>query len=83
MQTSGTPHPQFGRAFDRLAGLRWGEAVALGLLSLGTALALHPLQYAMVQVLEGYWGSGRWPDGSGALSSPAIADAAPGCVSST
>lgn len=51
-------YPRFGRAFDRLADLKWGEAVALGLLSLGIALLMHPLQYAMVQVLEGYWGSG-------------------------
>jgi hypothetical protein len=34
------------------------EVTALFVLSVGLGLVLHPLQFAMVQLLEGYWGTG-------------------------
>lgn len=34
------------------------DVIALFVLSLGLGLVLHPLQFAMVQLLEGYWGTG-------------------------
>jgi len=50
--------PRFGQAFHELTSLSLGGLVALAVASVGAALVLHPLQVAMVQVLEGYWGSG-------------------------
>lgn len=50
--------PSFERAFHVLADLSVGEVAVLLVAALGVALVLHPLQLVMVQVLEGYWGSG-------------------------
>jgi hypothetical protein len=50
------PNPQsVVRAASHL-GL--AEVAALFILSVGLGLVLHPLQFAMVQLLEGYWGTG-------------------------
>ena len=38
--------------------LSLAEVAALLVLSVGLGLVLHPLQFAMVQLLEGYWGTG-------------------------
>ncbi len=48
--------PNIERAFDTLAGLGIGQIAALVLASLLAGLVLHPLQFAFVQLLEGYWG---------------------------
>jgi hypothetical protein len=36
--------------------LDFSEVATLGLISLLVALALHPLQFAIIQLFEGYWG---------------------------
>ena len=38
--------------------LSLADVAALTLLSVGAGLALHPLQFAFVQLFEGYWGTG-------------------------
>src|SRR5215204_2254217 len=40
-----------------IANLSVGDAALLVLLALIVSLTLHPLQYALVQLFEGYWGS--------------------------
>jgi len=45
-----------GAAFE---GLEIGDAAVLGFASLMVSLALHPLQYPLIQVFEGYWGGTR------------------------
>jgi hypothetical protein len=53
----GPPHPEWiGPRVGSwsIAGVAW-----LLLASLATGLFLHPLQFAMTQVLEGYWGYSR------------------------
>lgn len=49
--------PNWRRAVDTTTHLGVGGALALVAVSIGVALALHPLQFAMVQLLEGYWGA--------------------------
>lgn len=39
--------------------LSLGEASILLVITLALGLVLHPLQFAFVQVLEGYWGTSR------------------------
>ncbi len=39
--------------------LDFSGLAALGLISLLVALALHPLQFAIIQLFEGYWGTSR------------------------
>jgi hypothetical protein len=50
--------PRLGRAFGALVKLSLGEAIGLVLVAVVVASVLHPLQFSMVQLLEGYWGSG-------------------------
>jgi hypothetical protein len=49
-------HPNWQRAVDSFVHLGIGGTLALLGLSIAVALALHPLQFALVQLLEGYWG---------------------------
>jgi len=42
---------------DALSSIDLKEAALLVLLSFVTALALHPLQFSIIQMFEGYWGS--------------------------
>jgi len=52
----GNPHPALVvRAVSHLSLV---GVAALILLSVSIGLVLHPLQFAMVQLLEGYWGTG-------------------------
>jgi hypothetical protein len=53
---AGEPH--WSAAADAVKNLSLGEVSALSVLSLAFALALHPLQFALLQLFEGYWGSG-------------------------
>lgn len=50
-------HPDWAAAFDALADLT--VAALLAAASLGLSLILHPLQFGMTQLLEGYWGTSR------------------------
>jgi hypothetical protein len=43
-----------------MMNLSLGTIGFLVLLSLALGIVLHPLQFAAVQLLEGYWGVGRW-----------------------
>lgn len=52
---SGVPHPV--RAWDSLTHLSVGETAALSVLTLASAVILHPLQFALIQFFEGYWGT--------------------------
>lgn len=45
-----------GAAFE---GLELSDAAVFGFASLMVGLALHPLQYPLIQVFEGYWGGTR------------------------
>lgn len=49
--------PNAGRAVSTVAGIGVGDAAGLVLATLFLGLVLHPLQYAFVQALEGYWGT--------------------------
>jgi hypothetical protein len=51
---SGTPN--LGRAGNAVLHLGVSGSLALVAMSIAVAVALHPLQFAMVQLLEGYWG---------------------------
>jgi hypothetical protein len=42
---------------DIFEGDWWKGALLLGLLAFAAALALHPLQFRLIQLLEGYWGT--------------------------
>lgn len=44
----------FGGAFE---GDWWKGAVSISLVAFAAALALHPLQFGMIRLLEGYWGT--------------------------
>lgn len=52
-----TGPPDWGKAADALQSLSLGELSLLLLMSLALALLMHPLQFALTQVLEGYWGT--------------------------
>lgn len=45
--------------WSRLSELGAVDLLVLGLVSFVLALALHPLQFTMVQLFEGYWGTSR------------------------
>ena len=51
-----TAGPNWAAAFRALADVDLGTIAALSLLSIVVALVLHPLQFALVQLYEGYWG---------------------------
>ena len=44
-----------GSAFTHI-----GDLALLTLLSMAIGVAVHPIQFALVQFFEGYWGTGRW-----------------------
>ncbi len=56
--------PDLSRAIYALGESGLGGAVGLVVAAFAFGLVLHPLQYALVQALEGYWGVG--PVGRGA-----------------
>jgi hypothetical protein len=49
--------PNWSRAIDTIAHPGIGSAFALSTVALILGLGLHPLQFALVQLYEGYWGS--------------------------
>lgn len=51
--------PQWSEAVSDLTTIGIGGALGLSLLGIVLGLALHPLQFAFVQLLEGYWGASR------------------------
>jgi hypothetical protein len=58
--SSGVPYrpPNLASVVHTTSHLSLADAVALTVLSVGLGLVLHPLQFALVQFLEGYWGAG-------------------------
>jgi hypothetical protein len=51
--------PNWHAAFAALDKAGLGGAALLVVAGIAVALVLHPLQFSMVQLLEGYWGTGR------------------------
>lgn len=49
--------PNWGAAVDDLVHISLGGAVVLIVLGTALGIAVHPLQFGMVQFLEGYWGT--------------------------
>jgi len=47
--------PQLASALHALNDLTWRELVFGLFLVVGTAVVLHPVQYPLIQILEGYW----------------------------
>lgn len=52
-------HPDLTRAFHTLAHTSLAGAAWLTTAALGIALFVHPLQFATIQLMEGYWGASR------------------------
>lgn len=55
-----TESPDWDSAFRTLAEIRLGDAALITVLSIALGIVLHPVQFSLVQVLEGYWGLGRF-----------------------
>jgi len=51
--------PNWSQAFTSLRHLNVGGIAALALFSIGLGVIIHPIQFAIVQFFEGYWGTGR------------------------
>jgi hypothetical protein len=51
-----TGTPDWKLAASAVGHINIADAFALGILSVAAALALQPLQFAIVQIFEGYWG---------------------------
>jgi hypothetical protein len=51
--------PDWSRAFTSLERLGFGGIAVLALLSIALGVIIHPVQFAMVQFFEGYWGNTR------------------------
>jgi hypothetical protein len=51
--------PDWGHAFMSLEHLGIAGVAILAILSIGLGAAIHPIQFALVQFFEGYWGT--WP----------------------
>jgi len=58
--SSGVPYrpPNPASIVHATSHLSLADVAALTVLSVGLGLVLHPLQFALVQFLEGYWGTG-------------------------
>jgi hypothetical protein len=54
---SGTGEPDWARAGNAFTHL--GNIALLILISIAFGVAVHPVQFALVQLFEGYWGTGR------------------------
>jgi hypothetical protein len=50
--------PDWNKAFTSFEHIGIGGIGALAFLSIGLGLVIHPIQFALVQFLEGYWGTG-------------------------
>lgn len=48
--------PHWAASFHALARISLGTAAALSVISVAVGLAMHPVQFALVQFYEGYWG---------------------------
>ena len=49
--------PDWNHAFTSFQHISIGGIAALAFLSIGLGLIIHPMQFALVQFLEGYWGT--------------------------
>ncbi len=52
--------PDWSKAFSSLIHLGFSGISFLAFLSIGLGLLIHPIQFAIVQFFEGYWGPGRF-----------------------
>ncbi|HEX8093479.1 hypothetical protein [Jatrophihabitans sp.] len=52
-------HPDFGHGFSSLGDGGFGKVGQIALASLLVGLVLQPLQYTLVQLAEGYWGTSK------------------------
>src|SRR5215468_6005072 len=50
--------PDWAVAAERISSLGIGQVALLLVVSLAVGVPSHPLQFALVQLLEGYWGAG-------------------------
>jgi hypothetical protein len=57
---SWTHSPNWEHAFTSLEHISIGGIGALAFLSIGLGLVIHPIQFAVVQFFEGYWGTARF-----------------------
>lgn len=57
---SWTHSPNWEHAFTSLEHISIGDIGALAFLSIGLGLVIHPIQFAIVQFFEGYWGTARF-----------------------
>jgi hypothetical protein len=51
--------PNWSHAFASLGHLGFNGIALLALFSIGLGVFIHPIQFAVVQFFEGYWGTGR------------------------
>src|SRR4051812_43446049 len=49
--------PTFSQMFDRIGDLGFAGLALTSIAVLALGLILHPLQYPLTQLLEGYWGT--------------------------
>lgn len=54
-----THAPDWNAAVSSLLALGWPELLGMLAVSVAVGLALHPLQFTLVQLYEGYWGVSR------------------------
>src|SRR6202034_1644617 len=54
---SGTGEPDWARAGNAFTHL--GDLALITLISIAFGVVVHPVQFALVQFFEGYWGTGR------------------------
>ena len=56
---SGAPgkSPDVHKAISALQSLPASDKILLGLIGAAVAITLHPMQFSMIQMLEGYWGA--------------------------
>ena len=58
---SGSGGPDWVRAGNAFTHL--GNLVLLTLISIALGVVVHPVQFALVQLFEGYWGTAGWRNG--------------------
>jgi hypothetical protein len=52
--------PNWGDSSKALRDLGLGGSAILVIAAIALSMVMHPVQFVLVQILEGYWGTGRW-----------------------